>query len=155
MLFGKVINIAKYTWSKEVVLRHVFALIVASFVLSFATLSYSGNPYPVTDGNDVIVPNLLIKEIPNYDTTKPVYAATDVNGWFVRPGWATEDRKKETQLIKEDSGWRAKGLKGVRFHPVQLDSKGRPEWARIENLYPMDSSFVDNSNPKGPCLKVN
>lgn len=136
-------------------MRRALSIFVAVLIAFIATLSFSGNPYPVTDGDDVIVPDLLIKEIPSYDPKKPVFAATDVNGWFVRPGWATEDRKKETQMVKGDTGWRAKGLKGVRFHPVQLDAKGRPQWARIENLYPLDSSFVDNSNPNGPCLKVN
>lgn len=109
---------------------------------------------PTADGNDVLVPDLLIREIPNYDSTKPVYAATDINGWFVRgSGWATEARKKATQMIQEGNCWRAKGLRGIRFHPVQLDDNKEPKWARIENLYPLDSPFVDNTG-KGPCLKV-
>ena len=109
---------------------------------------------PTSDGNDVLVPDLLIKEIPNYDASMPVYAATDVNGWFSRgSGWATDERKKATQMIQEGNCWRAKGLKGTRFHPVQLDSNGDPKWAVIENLYPLDSEFIDNTG-EGPSLKI-
>lgn len=130
-------------------------LVFTFFFLLFVPVSFACSLSPAADGYDVLVPDLLIKEIPNYDSTKPVYAATDVNGWFVRgSGWATEERKKATQMIKEGNCWRAKGLKGQRFHPVQLNANGKPEWAKIENLYPLDSPFVDNSG-KGPCLKVN
>lgn len=135
----------------------LFKFFVFTFCfLSFVSFSLACSLYPVADGYDVLVPDLLIKEIPNYDSAKPVYAATNVNGWFVRgDSWATEERKKATRMIKEGSCWRAPGLKGERFHPVQLNENNDPEWARIENLYPLDSSFVDTSNPKGPCLKVN
>ena len=127
----------------------VFCPLICCSVASACSLA------PVADGFDVLAPDILIKEIPNYNPEKPVYAATDVNGWFVRgPGWATEERKKATQLIKEGDCWRAKGLKGIRFHPVQLDDNGKPQWARIENVFPIDSSFVDTSGD-GPCLKVN
>ena len=130
-------------------------LVFTSYFLLFVSLSLACSLYPVADGYDVLVPDLLIKEIPNYDSAKPVYAATDVNGWFVREAsWVSEERKKATQMIKEGSCWRAPSLKGKRFHPVQLNENSKPEWAKIENLYPIDSSFVDTSNPKGPCLKI-
>lgn len=128
--------------------------VLTVFFLSFVSISYACSLYPAVDGYDVLVPDLLIKEIPNFDPKKPVYAATDINGWFVRgAGWATEERKKATQMIKEGDCWRGKGLKSKRFHPVQLNENGKPEWAKIENLYPLYSSFIDNSGT-GPCLKV-
>jgi len=125
------------------------------FFLLFVSASLACSLSPAIDGADVLVPDLLIKEIPGYDATKPVYAATDVNGWFVRGStWATDERKKATQMTKEGDCWRAKGLKGIRFHPVQLNSNSKPAWARLENLYPLDSSFIDNSS-SSPCLKLN
>lgn len=39
--------------------------------------------YPVRDGDDVMVPHLLISAIPGFDEKKPVYAANDINGWLV------------------------------------------------------------------------
>jgi len=129
--------------------------VFSCWFLLIISVSLACSLSPTVDGADVLVPDLLIKEIPGYDSTKPVYAATDINGWFVRgASWATEERKKATQMTKEGDCWRAKGLKGIRFHPVQLDSNGKPAWAKIENLYPLDSSFVDNSG-SGPCLRVN
>jgi len=116
--------------------------------------------YPRIDGNDVLVPDRLIKAIPGFSADKPVYAATDINGWFVRgEEWATEEAKKDTLMIKQGDFWRARGLKGERFHPVQLNGNGEPKWAKIEKVYPLWNSkgvtkaFIDLSEGS-PCLLV-
>jgi len=123
-------------------------------LLSWAISTFAGPLYPVADGYDVLVPHIVIEAIPGYDANKPVYAATDINGWFVRSGWATNERKNQTKMTREGDCWRAKGMKGARFHPVQLSEIGEPSWARLENVFPLDSPFIDNSGT-GPCLKVN
>jgi len=110
--------------------------------------------FPKADENDVLVPQRVISAIPGFDAKQPVYAACDINGWFVRgETWATENNKKGTQMIQEGGNWRAPGLAGQRFHPVQLDKEGQPKWAKIENVYPLNSKFIDTSGP-GPCFKV-
>jgi hypothetical protein len=64
--------------------------------------SYQEVASPTLDGDDVLVPNKLIEAIPDFDSSKPVYAACDKNGWFVRgPGIASENAKKATKMKKK------------------------------------------------------
>lgn len=129
------------------------ALAIVALVLGSATVN-AVELYPSVDGKDVLVPDLLIQAIPGFDPDKSVYAATDINGWFVRGSKFTSKKVVEaTQMQKEGDVWRAKGLRGRRFHPVQLDEDGKPQWAKIEEVYPIESEFVDNSGT-GPCLLV-
>lgn len=130
------------------------AAIMAVALFSLASAS-AADLYPRAEGNDVLVPDQLIRAIPGFDPTRPVYAATDVNGWFVRGSKFTSAKTMEaTQMSLEEDGWRAKGLKGRRFHPVQLNADGAPKWALIEEVYELGSEFVDTSNKEGPCLLV-
>lgn len=136
-------------------MKKIVGLLVALFLFAMSA-SAEELLYPRADGNDdVVVPDQLIQAIPGYDSKKPVYAATDVNGWFVRGSKFTSVKTLEaTQIKKEGDVWRAIGMRGKRFHPVQLGSDGKPQWALIEEVYPMESDFVDISNKEGPCLLV-
>ena len=144
-------------------MKKIVGLLVALFLFAMSA-SAEELLYPRADGNDdVVVPDQLIQAIPGYDSKKPVYAATDVNGWFVRGSKFTSAKILDaTKMAREGEGtnvfWRVKGLKALskdrRFHPVQLDESGKPKWALIEEVYPLESEFVDTSNKEGPCLLV-
>lgn len=131
---------------KKLVLFSICFCLVAAFALPAMAADF----YPRKEGNDVLVPDVLIKQIPGFDPAKPVYSAHDINGWFVRGDWGRQ-HTEDSEMKQEGGVWRAKSLAGQRFHPVQLDDEGKPIWAKIENVYPLDSDFVDNSGP-GPCL---
>ena len=118
--------------------------------------------YPVRDGNDVIVPKLLINAIPGFDHTKPVYAASNINGWLVSGKSNTNtEALRLTTMKKEGSTWRAYGMAEKRFHPAQLINSDLPDpfignniaWAKIENVYKLSDSFVDMSG-SGPSIRV-
>ena len=131
-------------------MKKIFTLCVAILAtVCLAAPAFAGGValFPKIDGNDVLVPNRLIQKIPGFSPDKPVYAACDINHWFQQ---AAAD-PSVTQMRREGDWWRARGLAGQRFHPVQLDGKGKPIWAKIELVYPLDSKFVDVSGP-GPCL---
>ena len=82
-------------------MKRILSFYLCIFFLLFVSLTFACSLYPVIDGYDVLVPDLLIQEIPNYDPQKPVYAATDINGWFVRgDSWATAARKKQTEMTQ-------------------------------------------------------
>lgn len=141
-------------------MKKLFFLFLLILMVTIAVAAEDVALYPRVDGNDVLVPDRLIRAIPGFSPDKPVYAATDVNGWFVRGDeWATEDSKKDTLMQKEGGYWRARGLKGERFHPVQLGSNGEPKWAKIEKVYPLwnkkgdTKPFIDMSEGE-PCLLV-
>lgn len=132
---------------------------LAAVALALFSLASAADLYPMVDGNDVLVPDQLIQAIPGYSPEAVVYAATDINGWFVRGSKFNSAKVlAATTMSREGEGdgavWRAKGMKGRRFHPVQLDESGRPKWALIEEVYELASEFVDTSNKEGPCLLV-
>lgn len=98
----------------------------------------------------MLVADRLIKTIPSFEDGKPVYAAGDNNGWLLMGSLAPSPA---SEMTKEGECWRAAGLRDVRFAPVQFSPEGKPNWAKIEYLYPLDSCFVDTSGT-GPSLKV-
>lgn len=119
---------------------------------------------PKCDGNDIIVPDILIKAIPGFNPMRPVYAACDENGWLCSGGDRVNDYVlSKTKMIKEGNYWRAENMAGERFHPVQIKNTHLPNpyignnisWAKIENVYPKWSTepFVDMSG-SGPCLEL-
>jgi len=119
---------------------------------------------PRAEGNDVLVPHVLVEAIDNFNPNKPVYAATDANGWLVLgKSKANSAILDHTQMKREGNVWRATGMKNMRFHPAQLRdaSLSNPfvstnvSWAKIENVYSNWSErwFVDTSG-SGPCLLV-
>lgn len=133
-------------------MRKMIAIALAIVALAIG----SANADPRADGEDVTIPDQdgLIQTIPDL-TERPVLAATDINGWFVRGSKYTSASIIEaTTMRHEGNEWRAVGMRGKRFHPVQLGPDGKPKWALIEEVYPLESEFVDTSNKEGPCLLV-
>lgn len=124
------------------------------------------NPPPIdpqTEGADVLVPQILVDAIEGFTPDRPVYAATDANGWLVQgSSKANAAILARTEMKREGLFWRAKGMRGVRFHPAQLKNAALPKpftgnnisWAKIENVYANwnERSFVDSSG--SPCLLV-
>jgi len=115
---------------------------------------------PKRDGTDVLVPDLLVRAIPRYDKDKPVYAATDLNGWLVSGrSKASDEALRLTRMTREGHVWRARSMVGKRFHPSQLYDVRLDEpftarnvaWARIESVYLLSAEFVDTSSGS-PCL---
>ena len=134
-------------------MRKLFTvLVIVGVAMCLATAGWAGTLYPKAVGDDAVVPNLLIKAIPSLDKS-PVYAACDANGWLVNSAAVSDEIKKATQMSNNGDGWVAFGLVGHRFHPVQLDKEGKPKWAKIESVYPLNSKFVDTSTGS-PCLLV-
>ena len=118
--------------------------------------------YPVRDKKDVIVPSLLINAIPGFDHNKPVYAASNINGWLVSgKNKANTETLQLTTMKNEGGNWKAYGMAEKRFHPAQLINPDLPNpfignniaWAKIENVYELSEPFVDMSG-SGPCLLV-
>ncbi len=118
--------------------------------------------YPQRDGNDVIVPQLLINAIPMFDDQRQVYAASEINGWLISGRQFTNpEALRLTTMKKEGNNWRAYNMAGKRFHPAQLINPNLPDpftsknigWAKIENVYNLSEPFVDLSG-SGPCLLV-
>lgn len=140
-------------------MRKMISVFLVAMAVALFSLASAAELYPRLEGNDVLVPDRLIKAIPGYSAETGVYVATDLNGWFVRGSKFTSPEVLEaTGMLREggdgnDVVWRAKGMKGRRFHPVQLDEAGKPKWALIEEVYPLESEFVDNKG-SGPCLLV-
>lgn len=125
------------------------------------------NPPPIdpqAEGADVLVPQILVDAIEGFAIDRPVYAATDDNGWLVLGGSkANAAILARTEMKREGLFWRAKGMRGVRFHPAQLKNVtlanpftgSNVSWAKIENVYAnwSERSFVDTSG-SGPSLLV-
>lgn len=118
--------------------------------------------WPAKDGEDVIVPHLLINAIPGFDEKKPVYAANDINGWLVLgKNKANTEALRLTTMKRERGAWRAYGMVGKRFHPAQLIDTDLADpftsnniaWAKIENIYRLSEPFVDMTG-SGPSLLV-
>lgn len=101
-------------------------------------------PVPQRDGNDVLVPLIILQAIPDFDETKTVYAATSKNNWLNISNPENKSDILETSILKREGNvWRAIGLAGTRFHPLQLrnsnltNNKFKPSnfsWLRIEDL---------------------
>lgn len=140
----------------------IIMAVLAAGMLFCASVATAGSLTPKADGNgNVIVPDLLIQQIPNFSADKPVYAATHINGWLVREGkWSSDKRLQATKMKQnEDGDWVAEDMAGTRFIPAQMGSDG-PNFAKIENLYPLDSDFIaydneeDRQNKEDPSLLV-
>lgn len=122
------------------------------FCLTFCFVAFA-----IASAGDVTVPHALIKTIPGYDHAKPVYAASDDNGWFVSgPDFATNKAKRAAEMKKIGDKWTAPGVLGKRFHPVQLAADGKPQWAKIEEVYDLKKSpYVDlSAGENKPCLLI-
>lgn len=79
------------------------------------------NLVPRRDGRDVLIPLVILQTIPHFDPNRPVYAATYANNWLRTDGVGHEIEASESTIIKrEGDEWRAIGLAGTRFHPLQL-----------------------------------
>ncbi len=144
-------------------MKRIITIVSILAVLSVFTVTsaIAGALFPRSEGNDVIVPDLVIQQIPDFDPDQPVYAACDINGWLVRDGkWASQERLDMTEMKQDSDGnWIAKGLRGAPFHPAQIRG-GEPQWAKIEDIYPLDKEFVsydnetDKRNMENPSLRV-
>jgi len=126
-------------------------------------------PVPRRLGNDVLVPRIILQTIPEFDEKKTVYAATYKNNWLRRGNkYQTIAALQSTIMKQEGEEWRAVGLAGTRFHPVQLKDTNLPEkfsvknisWAIFENLKSVyanwdkfEKEFID-PGPPGSCLFV-
>jgi len=126
---------------------------------------------PKREGNDVLVPLIILQAIPDFNKTKTVYAATYKNNWLnISNPEAQSDFLESSILKREGNVWRAIGLAGTRFHPVQLKNPnlktnkfkpGNLSWLRIEDLPRVygvtwerfSREFID-SNPPGPCFLI-
>lgn len=109
------------------------------------------------DGDDVLVPVMVIKAIPGFDPAKAVYTASDTNGWFVRgPERVPAEVLEASKMAPTADGkyYKAAGMKGKRFQVVQLkDDKyttESPSWAKLENFIP--ASWI--SEKKGIAILV-
>lgn len=128
---------------------------VGFICLCFASAAMANSGLvPRTDGNDVLVPNMVIEAIPNYNPGEPVYAACDLNGWLQSPGEIPDQIMNATKMQKTEDGWVAQDMKGVVFHPTQVQG-GQPVPAKLEEVYIhiKEFDFIDWSG-KGPSLKV-
>lgn len=96
-----------------------------------------------------------------FDESKPVYAAWDLTGWFVRGKKIVTSVALSNSIIKKEGNyWRVKNLKNRRFTPVQIINPELPEpyieeniaWARIEHAYPVIWSSLEFVDTSGPCF---
>jgi len=132
-------------------MKKIMTLIVVCLMFALPAIAAEA---PVVDGADVLVPVSVIQAIPGFDGNTTVYAACNKNGWL-RPGAATEKALAETVMVKEGKNYRALGMVGKRFHPAYKIDGQEPAWALLENVYNVyTDSNIDNTNPRGPCLKV-
>lgn len=132
----------------------VAAIIGLGFGINQA--SAGGSLYPYADGADIMVPDDLIKAIPNYEPGKPVYACTNYNGWCgVNEKFNDQARLAKTVMLKEGDVWRAKGMGTQCFHPGQLSPTGIEgvNWAKIEDMYDLNEADFIEHREKGPCIK--
>ena len=123
----------------------VLSMICFAVCMCIVPMAMAGALFPKVDGDDVLVPQRVINAIPGYVYDQPVYAAHDANRWAPSNG--------EDQMVQEGEYWRASGVAGYRFHPVQLNAEAKPVWSKIEVVYPLEMEFVDTSGT-GPCLLV-
>jgi len=95
----------------------------------------SATVQPKIDGNDVLVPLIVLLTIPGFDPAKDVYIACDENGWL---SWARPNKKSQQSYIMEreanGSWWRAKDFSGIPFLPCQLKQQNLKEMFSIENI---------------------
>lgn len=132
------------------------AIAVMCAVFAFTTTSMAGleDLKPRTDGNDVIVPDMVIQAIPNYDPDKPVYAAHDINAWLTKEDIPEQIREATEMKKRDDGSWVAEDMKGEIFHPTQVQD-GEAVPAKLEDVYMNveEFDFIDWSGA-GPSLKV-
>lgn len=89
------------------------------------------------DGKDALVHEKLVERaIRPFEANIPTQGANDDNGWFCNgPGHASGALYI---MVKEGEWYRAKGLAGEDFHPVQLPPNydytdaNKVRWARLE-----------------------
>lgn len=128
-------------------------------------------PVPQREGNDVLMPLIILQAIPGFDETKNVYVATYNNNWLNITNLEIQSDVLEASILKREGNvWRVMGLAGTRFHPVQLKNSNlttnmfKPDnlsWLRIEDLprvygvtwNKFSTEFID-PNPPGPCFLI-
>jgi hypothetical protein len=139
---------------KIFVMCMVMALVAIGSVVSFAAEVYN-------EGNDTVVSDRVIAQIPGFDPNKPVYACSNANGWCgVNPSLATSENMAASVMTREANGfYRAKGLAGDRFHPAQLKVKvadvKTPQdigWAKVERIVPIRSTPWVDMSEGSPCI---
>lgn len=79
------------------------------------------SPVPRREGNDVLIPLVILQTIPGFNENQPIYVATHRNKWLRSAGAQREDEIIKSSVLKrEGDEWRAVDLAGTRFHPLQL-----------------------------------
>lgn len=136
-------------------MKKLVLLIAVVFALC-AVVVFAGALDATLDGNDVLVPDRVVKAIPGYDSSKSVYAANDANGWFIRgPERVPAEVLSASEIKKEGDYWRAKEMKGKRFQIIQLKdnsyTKKSPSWAKLESFIPV--GWISEEDP-GICILV-
>lgn len=89
---------------------------------------------PIVDGNDVIVPNRFIQTVPG---------ATDDNVW----GRLHDATTKWVKAVREGKNWRIPNGANQAMHPYigdPADYKPTTNFAKLENVWPLDSEFIKN-----------
>ena len=124
-------------------MKKLFVFCSMLALVALAGMAFAQELYPRVDGNDILIP-VYAAQKGGLDLELPIYAAHDVNGWSV---------SGVSLMLREGEMLRARGLAGQRFHPVNLGADGKPVWLKIENVYPLESKFIDNSG-SGPCFLV-
>ncbi|MFH1427343.1 MAG: hypothetical protein ABIG60_02335 [Patescibacteria group bacterium] len=131
--------------------------VICFFGMMLAGAVFAGpGAAPYVDGDDVLVPHIVIMAIPGFlqNPDQRVFAAYQLNGWYVG---GIPEIVDPGGMVREGAFWRAKGLKGLRFHPVQLDGSNPPKWAKLEYVYDLregrEPEFIDRTGD-GPCLLV-
>lgn len=143
-------------------MKKIFMLTLMVALVMIGPVAFAADVY--NDGNDTLVADRIVKAIPNFDSSKPVYACYNGNGWCgANPALGTSEMLKGTQMVQKGEYWVAKGMAGERFHPSQL-AVTKPEdvkdvtkdilWAKLERVTPVRStSWVDWSEGS-PCILV-
>ncbi len=136
----------------------IIAITIATVMMMVMTTSVAwagplSGLVPKVDGDDVLVPDMVVEAIPGYDSEKPVYAAHDINGWLLSD--VPDQIMEATEMVKTENGWVAKGMKGEIFHPAQIGEDGQPKWAKLERVYRNldEFDFIDRSGT-GPSIKI-
>ncbi|MFH1582817.1 MAG: hypothetical protein ABIB72_00665 [Candidatus Falkowbacteria bacterium] len=124
---------------KLVVLFSVLALVM---VLAGSALAANKYLVATAEGQDVIVPQDDINNIPTYKDGDAVVAVMH----------SLEGKDKYQEMKRVGSNWVAYGAKGLRFHPAKIVD-GKPLWAMLEKRYDLNKPPIDNSLGL-PCFLV-
>ncbi len=126
--------------------RFCIGIFVAMFCMLFITAPVMAQQVlvPTVEGNDVILPDMLIQTVPGATDTNVYARAHDrINPWV--------------QMTKEDQNWRAPGVAGEDFSVYVGDPMGdykpHTNFAKVEYLWYTRSEFI-KLRGNSPCLNV-